>query len=197
MLPPIKRGDVERLVTAPSEQGQPGVIAVVDGYFHLENLAVGHAELRGALAAGWQVWGLSSMGAIRACELHALGMKGYGQVFARYCEDPDFRDDEVGFLHEPTPPYREVSEPLVHLRAALAALEAEGHITPADTQHILNALMPMWFGDRTLALFRQLVTARVPGAEPAVRHAVASIDRYRVKAHDLVRFLEERPWERA
>ena len=108
VLPPVARGDVDRAVRAAAA---PGVLVVVDGVFHLSSLAVGHLELRDALAAGWTVWGLSSMGAIRAAELEGEGMRGFGRAFARYRDDPDFRDDEVALLHEPTPPYRELSEP--------------------------------------------------------------------------------------
>src|SRR5262245_21414176 len=91
ILPPVKRGDMQRLLGST----RPGIVAVVDGLFHRNNLAIGHAELRDAIAGGWQVWGLSSMGAIRAAELRTLGMRGCGRVYSRYVEDPTFRDDEV------------------------------------------------------------------------------------------------------
>src|SRR5438094_645965 len=67
-LPPAQRGDVPRLVR---EHATPGVIAIVDGKFH-QVLAVGHMEIRNAIAAGWTVWGMSSLGAIRAREMHHL-----------------------------------------------------------------------------------------------------------------------------
>lgn len=152
VLPPAKRGDVQRLIGST-----PGVIVVVDGYFHLDNLAIGHAELRDALAAGWRVWGLSSMGAIRAAEMRGLGMRGFGRVYQHYVDDPTFRDDEVALLHEPEPPYRTFSEPLVHVRAWLAAM-VEAHALSAERRaELVQALMPMWFGDRTQALLRSLV----------------------------------------
>ncbi len=100
ILPPVKRGDVTRVVQGP----EPGVLAIVDGYFHLENLSVGHLEIRLALKRGWQVWGLSSMGAIRAAEMHHMGVHGWGLVFERYRDDPDFRDDEVALLTSPGRP---------------------------------------------------------------------------------------------
>jgi hypothetical protein len=114
---PVKRGDVERLVEAyPASRGRPGVIVLADGLFH-DTLAVGHAELRAALRAGWRLWGLSSMGAIRAHEMAPLGMRGFGRVYERFQAEPDFQDDEVALLHGPAPEYRTLSEPLVHLRA--------------------------------------------------------------------------------
>ena len=195
VLPPVKRGDVTRVVESAGPR--PGVLAIVDGYFHLENLSVGHLEIRLALKRGWQVWGLSSMGAIRAAEMHHMGVRGWGAAFERYRDDGDFRDDEVALLHEPNPPYREVTEPLLHMRAALSDLVARGTLTAEDSQAILDQLMGMWFGERSLALFRDLIVARLPpepGPAEELRAWFQGFDRFRTKAHDLVSFLEARPW---
>ena len=72
---PVRRGDIAALLDKT-----PGVLVVVDGVFN-QSLAVGHAELRSAIAAGWQVFGLSSMGAVRAFEMRNLGMIGFGRVY--------------------------------------------------------------------------------------------------------------------
>ncbi len=184
LLPPARRGDVQRLVdtVAPA-----GTIAVVDGYFHLTQLAVGHAELRAAIERGWQVWGLSSMGAIRAGEMHTLGMRGAGQVFARYRDDPHFRDDEVTLLHEPSVPYRAFSEPLVHVRHGLDVLVAEGELAAADRDAIIGELEAMWFGDRTLAWVGERVARVVERAR--VTAWLARFDDFQLKSHDLAAFL--------
>ena len=177
VLPPAKRGDVERLLGAP-----PGVIVLVDGYFHLHNLAVGHAELRDALEAGWQVWGLSSMGAIRAAEMRTLGMRGSGRVYQHYVDDPRFRDDEVALLHQPDPPYRTFSEPLVHIRAWLAAMVEAGALTAERRDELVGTLMPMWFGDRTRELLDSLVGPDLAGW-------TARLDEFQLKSIDLAEFL--------
>jgi hypothetical protein len=190
IVPPVKRGDVPRVVQGAT---RPGVIALVDGYFHFANLAVGHLELRFALAQGWQVWGLSSMGAIRAAEMSSMGVRGFGDVFACFRDDPDFRDDEVALLHEPVEPYREVSEPLVHFRAALADLCSRGWLDETDRRAVVDHLMGLWFGERTIELFRQLVLARRPSLATETDWW-ESFDRFRVKAHDLLRFLDQQPW---
>lgn len=192
VLTPVKRGDVTRIVQAP----EPGVLAIVDGFFHLENISVGHLEIRLALKRRWQVWGLSSMGAIRAAEMHHMGVRGWGAVFERYRDDPDFRDDEVGLLHEPGPPYREGTEPLVHMRAGLAELVARQLITAADETAIIEKLMGMWFGDRSLPLLRDLVIERRPdlGTGGELGAWIKGFDRFRTKALDLISFLEQRPW---
>src|SRR5207248_10056382 len=69
ILPPVKRGSVEAIVGS----SDPGTMIIVDGQFH-QCLSVGHVEIRVALKTGWEVWGLSSMGAIRAYEMRDLGM---------------------------------------------------------------------------------------------------------------------------
>src|SRR5207247_620593 len=54
LAPPVRRGDVDRLVGSAAA---PGVAIVCDGIF-LTEPAVSHAELCRALDAGWQVWGV-------------------------------------------------------------------------------------------------------------------------------------------
>ena len=191
ILPPVKRGDIPRIV----QGSEPGVLVIVDGYFHLENLSVGHLEIRLALKRRWQVWGLSSMGAIRAAEMHHMGVFGWGAVFERYRDDPDFRDDEVALMHEPGPPYREATEPLVHMRGGLADLVTRDLITKADSAAILDQLMGMWFGDRSLGRLCELILERQPHNVDAVREWLKGFDQFRTKAHDLLSFLEKRPWQ--
>src|SRR5689334_8832382 len=77
--PPVQRGDIEQLLcTMP-----PAQIAIVDGRFQ-QCLSVGHMELRRAIEQGWTVWGLSSIGAIRAYEMRDYGMRGFGRVYQRF-----------------------------------------------------------------------------------------------------------------
>src|SRR5580765_2100861 len=66
--PPIQRGD---LLTLP--HGDTGTLVIVYGLFQ-DCLAVSHAEIRDASNQGWIVWGLSSMGAIRAYEMRTMGI---------------------------------------------------------------------------------------------------------------------------
>ncbi|HLK58925.1 MAG TPA: TfuA-like protein [Chthonomonadaceae bacterium] len=185
LLPPVQRGDVAKL----AKQERPGIMVIVDGVFH-DRLAVGHIEIREAIGAGWDVWGLSSMGAIRAYEMHALGMRGYGEVYRMFFHEEDFRDDEVALLHEPDPPYRAFSEPLVHLRAALKQWCAEGWLNHEDAEEIDRELKQIWFGDRTLPLFARMVRPRCAReAHPLLEERLADFVRYRLKSADLEAFL--------
>ena len=190
LLPPVKRGDIERLVATR----RPGVAAIVDGQFH-QCLAVGHAEIRLAIAKGWQVWGLSSMGAIRACEMKHLGMRGYGEVYDWFCRDEDFRDDEVALTHAANAPYVALSEPLIHIRVWLRELVKLRLLRADQEKRLLKELMSMWYGDRILAAARALVLAEIPHRARELDETLLDFDRFRLKFHDLSHFLREQPWK--
>ena len=190
LRPPARRGDVAAAV----RRCEPGVMAIVDGRFH-QSLSVGHREIREAIEAGWQVWGLSSMGAIRAREMRDLGMRGYGRVYDLFWSEDDFQDDEVGMVHEPSPPYRSGSEPLVHLRAASARLRDAGYLAAAQHDSIIDTLKSLWYGERTLPLFHRLVYAAAsPDAHAVIRDELAQFGRFRWKSLDLAAFLNDAPW---
>ena len=189
LLPPVKRGDVERLIS----MRRPGIIAIVDGRFH-QCLSVGHAEIRSAVAAGWQVWGLSSMGAIRACEMRHMGVRGYGRVYELFCRDENLRDDEVALSHGPEPPYPALSEPLIHLRLWLRALMKMRVLYSAQERRLVKLLMSMWFGERTLFRARSMVLDLLPRHSNEVDETLRNFDKFRLKTHDLYNFLKEQPW---
>ena len=190
LLPPVSRGDVARLIRCR----RPAVVVLADGAFH-QSMSVGHAEIREAVERGWSVWGVSSIGAIRAYEMRYVGVRGSGRVFRLFFRFADFQDDELAMLHGPDPPYPSMSEPLVHVRFALAALIREGLLGNGAAVDVLAQLKALWYGDRTLALFRSLVACAAK-ANPRTR-AVAFLDefdRFRVKRQDLARLLTARPW---
>jgi hypothetical protein len=191
-VPPVKRGDIEKFVrTRP-----PGVIAIVDGLFH-QCLSVGHAEIRTAIAGDWQVWGLSSMGAIRAYEMRHMGVQGFGRVYEMFDQFDDFRDDEVAMIHEPGPSYRPLSEPLVHIRFWLKDLVGSRLLAKRHEQQLLGQLMSQWYADRTLAGVRRMVNELVPARDDEVKRSLSNFRRYRIKSHDLTDFLNFRPWVRS
>jgi hypothetical protein len=190
LLPPVQRGDLEKLTSS----FRPGTIILVDGVFH-QRLAVGHAEIREAVADGWRVWGLSSMGAIRAYEMRKVGVRGYGRVYECFFQHEDFRDDEVALLHELEPPFRSFSEPLVHIRFWLRELVETRLLSPPQHDRILESLKSMWFGERTLQRVRGMVLDLVPKKEDTVDAMLAHFDRFRVKSVDLVDFLQKQIWK--
>ena len=191
--PPARRGDVQALL---AQSAPPGVVVVCDGVFQVAP-AVSHAELCAALDAGWQVWGVSSLGAIRAHELRAEGMRGFGHVYEQFARFDDFTDDEMCLIHVPDPPYFPVTEALVNVRHALAQRGREDGIDAAAAQALVDGLRALWFGDRTPARIRELLVAAIGVAPARADRFLAWLRQNRVKTQDLERLLARRPWRDA
>ena len=73
-----------------------------------------------------QVFGASSMGALRAAELAPFGMDGRRRIFEAFRGGELEDDDEVAVVHaDADAGYRPLSDAMVDMRATLAAA-AEG-----------------------------------------------------------------------
>ena len=59
---------------------RPAVIGIIDGYFEIVP-TVWHKEILWAMAQGIHVFGAASIGALRAAELDAFGMRGIGRIY--------------------------------------------------------------------------------------------------------------------
>jgi hypothetical protein len=189
LRPPVRRGDVDRLVEA---EATPGVLVICDGVFQSVP-AVSHAELCAAIDAGWQVWGVSSIGAIRAFELRDEGMRGFGYVYEQLSRHADFTDDEMCLLHFPEDPWFPLTEALVNLRHALDVRGAALGISVDAAARALAPLSRAWFGDRTPEFMHAaLVDAGVPA--PDAQALLAWTAANRVKSLDLRRLMQVRPW---
>lgn len=128
-LPPVAQGDVIRVA-----ERKPAAIAIVDGYFECVP-AVWHKEILFAIRQGIAVFGASSMGALRAAELHPFGMIGVGAIFEAYRDGRLEDDDEVAVVHGPAElGFPMLSEAMVNIRRTLADAEAEGVLPPAVAQ---------------------------------------------------------------
>jgi hypothetical protein len=187
---PARRGDIQALV---ERFPPPGCIAIVDGTFH-SFPSVGHIEIRRAIKQGWNIWGLASMGAIRASEMRLLGMQGYGVVYGHYRDDPEFDDDEVTLVHEIDAPYRAMSEPLIHMRGFVAALVDQQMLSAAHAQAIIRDLKERWYAERTLSRLRKLLLACAEMTQQQVDEALAGFKAFRIKSQDLHGFLASRCW---
>ena len=119
-LPPVAQGDVARLCAST-----PKAIGIVDGFFESVP-SVWHKEILFALHAGIPVFGASSMGALRAAELHPFGMIGVGAIFEAYRDGRLEDDDEVAIVHGPAElGYTALSEAMVNIRRTLADAVAD------------------------------------------------------------------------
>jgi hypothetical protein len=190
LRPPVRRGDIDQLLATSD---QPGVIVICDGVFQVEP-AVSHAEIGRALDRGWRVWGVSSIGAIRAFEMRADGMQGFGYVHSLFHRFDDFTDDEMCLLHFPEAPWFPVSEALVNLRYAFEQRRRDLGILEDCERRVLMALMGLWFGERTEARMRAALLEQ-GGIAPQVADALLGwLRQHRVKTIDLVDLMAARPW---
>lgn len=161
-LPPAARGDLYRA----ARDEAPTAIALIDGVFHRRR-AVWHREILWALSRGIAVIGAASMGALRAVELSAFGMRGIGRVHAAFAagrlapyEDPFDDDAEVAVAHAPVElGAAPLTLALVDLRCAFAAEAEAGTITPAQCRSLAAACAAIFYAERTPERVRSLVAA--------------------------------------
>lgn len=186
VLPPVAAGDLLRL---PLREGD--TVGIVDGYFH-QIRAVRHKEILAVMARGVTVLGASSMGALRAAELSDLGMIGVGQIYADYATGRLEADDEVALLHGPAESgYRPASEPLVTVRATLAAAVRRGDCRADDADRIVRALAAMPYRDRTFHGFPELAgQTGLPRPELAALGAACRRHRVDVKRADARKLID-------
>jgi TfuA protein len=153
-LPPVRRGDIERL-----PQGTR-TVGIIDGEFH-QNLAVSPKEIVALLDRGVQVYGASSIGALRAAETHRYGMTGVGSIFAMYRDGEIDADDEVAIAYDPAT-NRATSEPLVNIRFALRDAVAQEIIARAEAEEIIDSLKSMYYPARSYRLVGEMCPALAP-----------------------------------
>lgn len=150
-LPPAKAGDVYALVA-----NRPRAIAIIDGLFE-QVPAVWHKEILYALAHGVRVFGASSMGALRAAELHPFGMEGVGQVFDAFASGALEDDDEVTVVHgDASFGHRALSEAMVNIREGLSRAASRGTISAASHATLLAAAKRAHYPDRSWPAVREL-----------------------------------------
>lgn len=142
-LPPARRGDIYRVMTSGVK-----TIVLIDGVFH-NTPSVWQRELLDAIEEGIQVFGASSMGALRAAELHRLGMQGFGVVFEWYRDQLIEGDDEVALLHVSEEfNYRGLSVPMVNIRYTLAQAVREGLLDARIETNLLDYVKSLPYPER-------------------------------------------------
>lgn len=159
--PPVRQGDVYRAALT-----DPAIIAIIDGYFEITP-TVWHKEILWAMAQGIHVYGAASIGALRAAELDAFGMKGVGRIFEMYRDGVLYDDDEVAVLHGPEElGYVTLTEAMVDLRATVDQAVKVGILQIQAAMLIVKAAKLLFYKDRTLE--RILDAAREQGLAVSV-----------------------------
>jgi hypothetical protein len=160
---PAAFGDVYR-----AAHGRPSAIAIIDGYFeHVP--ATWHKEILWAMAEGVHVFGASSMGALRAAELHSFGMVGVGRIFEAFRDGELEDDDEVAVAHgAPDTGFLAGSEAMVNIRATLQSAAEQSVLTRLSAERLTALAKATFYAQRSYpALFEQGQAAGVDAAELA------------------------------
>jgi hypothetical protein len=143
-LPPVAQGDVYRALEL-----KPQAIGIIDGCFQGVP-AVWHKEILWALSQGVAVYGSASMGALRAAELHAMGMRGVGRIFDDYRNGALQDDDEVAVVHGPAEMgYMALGEAMVNVRATMERAVREGAVEPLDADAFCERAKAMFYQHRS------------------------------------------------
>ncbi|TMC08787.1 MAG: hypothetical protein E6J41_12390 [Chloroflexi bacterium] len=152
--------------------------------------SVRHKEILAAMEAGVEVFGCSSMGALRAAELSAHGMRGLGVVHDLYARGELDGDDEVAVLHlDAEHGYRPVTESLVNLRHTVRAAVAGGQLDEELGRGLIATAKRRPFHDRDLGSLAALVCESSDDRAALVR--TLERNRVDVKRADAERVLEE------
>ena len=99
------------------------------------------------MSRGIHLFGASSMGALRAAELHQFGMRGAGEIFTYFRDGVLEDDDEVAVLHGPA----ELGYP----SASLAMVNARKSITVAMEASIISQTVAETLVALTKSIFYQ------------------------------------------
>jgi hypothetical protein len=142
--PPAVAGDGIAALDA-----RPRAVVLIDGLFD-RYPAIRHKELLALIEAGVVVIGGASMGALRAAELHTLGMIGVGRIFQAYATGRLMGDDEVAVLHGPEEMgWASLTLPLVNVRATLARAVRDRIVSPQTARGLRAQARRIFFQDRT------------------------------------------------
>ncbi|KAA1249616.1 TfuA-like protein [Mycobacterium simiae] len=144
VVPPIAFGQALGYGLHPGD-----TLLIVDGLF-FQHASVRHKELLTLLDDGVRIVGSSSMGALRAAELHPFGMEGYGWVFEGYRDGLLEADDEVGMVHgDPEDGYPVFVDALVNIRQTVARAVASDVISADLAGQLIETARNTPFTQRT------------------------------------------------
>ncbi|WP_367607492.1 TfuA-like protein [Legionella sp. W05-934-2] len=140
---PIQCGDVIKAMRIGAKR-----LIIIDGFFE-HKASVWHKEILLAMQHGIEVIGASSIGVLRACELHSYGMIGIGEIFHWYQQGLIDSDDEVTVVHYPAEAdYLPASDALVNIRKTLQyGLESQ-ILTQNDHDQLLTKAKQTFYRQR-------------------------------------------------
>jgi hypothetical protein len=139
-VPPIRRGDLSRYE-------ETDVLLILDGEFN-QSLSVSPKEILHAVNRGQQVVGASSMGALRASELHSFGMTGVGWVYERFARCSVRHDDDVALTYNPFT-MEPVTVPMVNVIYWMERAAGSGLVSRRESRAVISGARQIFFANRT------------------------------------------------
>lgn len=181
---PAVLGSVFRAVEAGYK-----VICLIDGCFG-NTPSVWHKEILFALSNGVKVCGSSSMGALRAAELHKFGMKGFGWVYRAFRRGVLQDDDEVCVIHAvPELDFEPLSEAMVSIRYSLRRMRNLGHFSRETEFRMVSILKGVHFTKRDINAIRGAFD-REFASQGAAKFALYERTKIDIKTLDAEQMLE-------
>jgi len=158
--PPVRMGELYQVV----RDERPAAVGIVDGYFEVTP-TVWHKEILWAMTRGVHVFGAASIGALRAAELAAFGMRGIGRIYQDFHDGAIEDDDEVAVLHGPEEiGYPPVTEAMVNIRATLAAAVQQGVVAAPVAATLTANAKALFYKQRT---YRTILEWAARAVEPS------------------------------
>jgi hypothetical protein len=182
---PAKAGDV-----LAATRRRASAIVLIDGLFESVP-AVWHKEILFALSQGIHVYGGSSMGALRAAELHSFGMIGIGRIFEAYRSGVLEDDDEVAVIHGPESHGAVTqSEAMVNIREGLERAAADAVISQATRESLICLGKALHYPERSWrAILRLGADSKLPAAELEALYAFLGRVDTNLKRRDAIELL--------
>lgn len=186
-LPPARQADLLSAVTIY----KPDVIAIIDGEFG-QSLSVWHKEILFALEKGIQVYGASSMGALRAVETSPFGTIGVGIIYDMYATGEINDDDEVALLHSTAEDgYRNISEPMINIRITFRKAAEEKVVSDEIAEAFTDIAKSIFYTERVYPLIFQKAAEKGIAREAIdLMSAFVKDHHVNVKAQDTIKLLE-------
>ena len=181
-LPPVSQGDIVSIL-----KDNPAAIGIIDGYFQLVP-SVWHKEVLIAIEQGVTIAGAASMGALRAAELAAFGMRGFGRIFRWYHSGFLEADDEVAVTHGPIEVgHLPISVAMVNIRATLDRAVRQDGLSLESAVQLLDACAETPYWKRSFdQMSRDAERLALPQQDRAILGNAQHIDQKRLDAIEML-----------
>lgn len=180
IAPPARRGDFDAI-----DESEVDEVILIDGVMVYDH-PPSPSETHRLVARGIRVMGASSLGALRAVELHAHGVEGVGWVYEQVRDRNITADDELVARLDPRTGSAQTIF-VVNLRYAMTELAGSGEVTTALADATISAVTARHFEDRTPHAVVDLAVSH--GMTPATAQRLLD-PRFDIKAADARRALD-------